>query len=279
MVSIDVTSRSSCGSSIADKTIGFCLNRIDRRHIDRRQRPAARHAFAPGAVGITRRVDVESLAIVLGTSATMAGSPTGSRAACGGESDYRGSSTHHRNRNRATQHEARSRRHPHKSSRRRRVALAHARHDCVAERAARLARDHRTSSRVDCTIQFAFVHHSCPSCAFNRSRASRTRPRNVAPGMFSAAAISSCVKSPAAASSSASRSFAGSRRICCCTSLMNSADCMRSSCDGVTARSAGSSVSDEAFLLTCHQSLRRRLSDNRHAIEIIHVLTLASPRN
>ena len=53
-----------------------------------------------------------------------------------------------------------------------------------------------------------------PSRTFNRNRASRTRPRNVAAGMLSAAAISSCVRSPAAVSSSASRSFGGSRRIC-----------------------------------------------------------------
>ena len=101
---------------------------------------------------------------------------------------------------------------------RRRAGLSqsrtHARHHGVTERTARLERHHSSGGRIDCSIEFAFVHHCCPSRTFKRNRASRTRPRNVAAGMFNAAAISSCVKSPAAASNSASRNFGGSRRIC-----------------------------------------------------------------
>ena len=163
--------------------MGSVSNRLDRRHVDRQRHPRPDACSRLGAMRYNaargRRVagDRDWKRPLRSPAA-----PTGSRAACGGESDCRGSSTHHRNRNRAAQHEARSRRHPHQSSRRRRVALAHARHDGVAERAARLAGDHRSSGRVDCAIELAFVHHSCPSRAFNRSRASRTRPRNVAPG-------------------------------------------------------------------------------------------------
>ena len=215
--------RSSSGTSSADKR-WVRFEGLDWRHVDRAAATARTRDFLAFLIrACAARGDLVPVAIRDGSGRRQLVEQAAARPAAA--QGLRGRSTHHALHNRDAQHEARGCQHPHERPWRGCLPRARAPSRCTrasgwARASSSLPQPRRLRDRA--RVRPSFLPQLCLQPQPRVADASAKRgARNVQCGRDFALR-----ESPAAASSSASRSFAGSRRICCCTSLMNSADCI-----------------------------------------------------